>query len=102
MTLFHTIVHPTDFDAPSKEAFRVARNLAQLLGAKLVAFHVTPPPAILKEDGQVIVDPKNPTPTDFWADYRSCDRQPRSGGPVLDRDRAAGRGKEDAVWSDRT
>ena len=30
--MFRTIVHPTDFDEPSKEAFRVARSLAQALG----------------------------------------------------------------------
>ena len=72
MALFHTILHPTDFDEPSKEAFRVARALAPLLGAKVVAFHIAPPPAVLKGDGQVILDPKNPTPTDFWADYRAA------------------------------
>ena len=30
--MFQTLVHPTDFDEPSKEAFRVARSLAQALG----------------------------------------------------------------------
>ena len=60
MALFHTILHPTDFDPPSKEAFRVARGLAKSLGAKLIAFHIAPPPAVLAPDGKVIVDPKNP------------------------------------------
>src|SRR5262249_46220780 len=55
MALFHTILHPTDFDAPSKEAFRVARALAASLGAKVVAFHIAPPPAVLTGEGQVIL-----------------------------------------------
>ena len=72
MTLFHTILHPTDFDAPSREAFRVARGLAQLLGAPVIAFHVAAPPAVATADGKVILDPKSPTPTDLWADYRAA------------------------------
>ncbi len=51
MTLFRTIIHPTDFDEPSKEAFRVARLLAQAIGARVVAFHVVPPPAVLTPEG---------------------------------------------------
>ena len=72
MTLFHTILHPTDFDAPSREAFRVARGLAQLVGAPVIAFHVAAPPAVVAADGKVILDPKSPTPTDLWADYRAA------------------------------
>ena len=37
MPLFQTILHPTDFDEPSKTAFRVARSLAQALGSRIVA-----------------------------------------------------------------
>ncbi len=32
------LLHPTEFDAPSIEAFRVARELAQQLGAKVIVF----------------------------------------------------------------
>lgn len=70
MALFQTLVHPTDFDEPSKEAFRVARSLAQTLGARLVVFHIVPPPAILTQDGRVIRDPHDTEPTDLWAEYR--------------------------------
>ncbi len=70
MALFQTIIHPTDFDEPSKEAFRVARSLAQALGARVVAFHVVPPPAIATQDGRVIRDPKVPEPIDLWSEYR--------------------------------
>jgi nucleotide-binding universal stress UspA family protein len=70
MAMFQTIVHPTDFDEPSKQAFRVARSLAQALGARLVVFHVVPPPAIVAQDGRVILDPRNPEPIDRWVEYR--------------------------------
>ena len=68
--MFQTLVHPTDFDEPSKEAFRVARSLAHALGARLVVFHVVPPPAVVTQDGRVILDPHNAEPVDLWAEYR--------------------------------
>ena len=72
MAIFHTILHPTEFDAPSIEAFRVARELAQQLGAKVIAFYVAVPPAVVTADGRVIVNPKEPTPVDLWTDYRAA------------------------------
>jgi nucleotide-binding universal stress UspA family protein len=71
MSVFQTLIHPTDFDNPSKEAFRVARSLAQALGAKLVVFHVVPPPAIVSQDGRVILDPHAADAIDLWAEYRT-------------------------------
>jgi universal stress protein A len=71
MALFQTLVHPTDFDEPSKEAFRVARSLAQALGARLVVFHVVPPPAVVTQDGRVILNPHDAEPTNLWAEYRT-------------------------------
>ena len=71
MSLFRTIVHPTDFDEPSKEAFRVARSLAHALGARLVVFHVVPRPAIVSQDGRVILNPHDAEPIDLWAEYRA-------------------------------
>jgi nucleotide-binding universal stress UspA family protein len=71
MVMFQTIIHPTDFDEPSKEAFRVARSLAQSLGAGIVVFHVVPPPAVVTQDGRVILDPHNAEPADLWAEYRT-------------------------------
>jgi nucleotide-binding universal stress UspA family protein len=70
MPLFQTIIHPTDLDEPSKEAFRVARSLAQALGARVVVFHLVHPPAILNQDGRVVLDPKKPEPIDLWSEYR--------------------------------
>jgi len=69
--MFQTLVHPTDFDGPSKEAFRVARSLAHALGARLVVFHVVPPPAVVTQDGRVILDPHDAEPVDLWAEYRT-------------------------------
>jgi nucleotide-binding universal stress UspA family protein len=71
MPLFQTLIHPTDFDEPSKEAFRVALPLAQALGARVVAFHVVAPPAIVNGDGSVILDSQNGKPMDLWAEYRA-------------------------------
>ena len=71
MHLFQTIIHPTDFDEPSKEAFRVARSLAHELGARLVVFHIVPPPAVVTHDGRVILDPHTAEPIDLWAEYRT-------------------------------
>jgi nucleotide-binding universal stress UspA family protein len=69
--MFQTIVHPTDFDEPSKEAFRVARSLAGPLGAKVVVFHVVSPPAMVTQDGRVLRDPHNAEPVDLWEEYRA-------------------------------
>ena len=77
--MFQTIVHPTDFDEPSKEAFRVARALAQALGARLVVLHVVPPPAIVTQDGRVMRNPHDPEPADLWAEYRAL----QADGPTV-------------------
>ena len=71
MSPFRTIIHPTDFDEPSKEAFHVARDLAQVLGARVVVFHVVPPPATVGQDGRVLLDPKDAEPADLWPEYRA-------------------------------
>jgi nucleotide-binding universal stress UspA family protein len=71
MALFQTLLHPTDFDDPSKEAFRVARSLAGALGARLIAFHVVPPPAVATADGRVIRGAHDAEPADLWAEYRA-------------------------------
>jgi nucleotide-binding universal stress UspA family protein len=70
MLVFQTIIHPTDFDEPSKAAFRVARSLTLALGARLVVFHVVAPPAIVTQDGKVILDSHNAEPVDLWPEYR--------------------------------
>jgi nucleotide-binding universal stress UspA family protein len=69
--MYQTLVHPTDFDEPSKEAFGVARSLAHVLGATVVVFHVVPHPAIITQDGRVVLDPHKAEPIDLWAEYRT-------------------------------
>ena len=69
--MFQTLVHPTDFDEPSKEAFRAARSIARAFGARLVVFHVVPPPAVVTQDGGVIRNPHDAEPIDLWAGYRA-------------------------------
>jgi nucleotide-binding universal stress UspA family protein len=71
MAMFQTLVHPTDFDEPSKEAFRVARSLAQALGARVVVFHIVPHPAVVTQEGRVILNPHDAEPVDLWAEYRT-------------------------------
>ena len=73
--MFRTIVHPTDFDEPSKEAFRLARALAHAHGAQIVVFHVVPPPAVVADRGKVILEPNHPAPIDVWAEYRTLHAQ---------------------------
>ena len=102
MAIFHTILHPTDFDAPSLEAFRVARELARTLGAKVVAFHVAAPPAAVTQDGRVILNPKEPTPVDLWAGYRAA--QADSPGVAVEYDVVVGKEGDaatDAAGHDR-
>jgi nucleotide-binding universal stress UspA family protein len=71
MAMFQTLIHPTDFDEPSREAFRVARSLAHALDARLVVFHVVASPAIVTRDGTVLRDPRDAEPIDLWAEYRA-------------------------------
>jgi universal stress protein A len=69
--MFQTFVHPTDFDEPSKEAFRVARSLAQDHNGRVVVFHIVPRPAIVTQDGRVSLNPHDKEPIDLWAEYRT-------------------------------
>ena len=92
MAAFHTILHPTDFDRPSLEAFRVARELAKPLGAKVIAFHVAAPPAVVTQDGRVIRSPDVPTPVDPWAGYKAI--QADSPGPAVEYALVVGRDGE--------
>ena len=65
------LVHPTDFDEPSKEAFRVARSLAQALGARVVVFHIVPRPRSSPRTGGSSSNPHDAEPIDLWAEYRT-------------------------------
>jgi len=73
--MFRTLIHPTDFDEPSKEAFRIAQSLAHAIAAKIVVFHIVPPPAVVTDDGRVMLDPQDAAPTDLWADYHALEAE---------------------------
>jgi nucleotide-binding universal stress UspA family protein len=92
MSLFQTILHPTDFDAPSQEAFRVARALGALTGARVISFHVASPPAVVTQDGRILQDPKDPNPKDLWEGYRKLAAQ--TPGPAVEYSLVVGDHKE--------
>lgn len=53
MLPLRTILHPTDFSAPSRQAFQLAWSLARDHGAKLIVLHVAPPLVVYGEFGAI-------------------------------------------------
>jgi universal stress protein A len=49
MSPIRKILVPIDFSPHAGEAFRVAHELAKALGATVVLFHVSPPPAVVSD-----------------------------------------------------
>ena len=49
----HTILHPTDFSAPSAYALGLACALARDYGARLIALHVAHVPPVFASEGMV-------------------------------------------------
>jgi nucleotide-binding universal stress UspA family protein len=49
----HTILHPTDFSAPSAYALGLACALARDYGARLIALHVAHAPPVFASEGMV-------------------------------------------------
>lgn len=62
MVKMQTILHATDFSAPSQYAFDLACSLARDHGARVVALHVVPSPLLAY--GGVMTPP--PPPPDLW------------------------------------
>lgn len=54
MIALKTILHPTDFSAPSDYAFRLACSLARDHGARVVVLHVAAPPVAFSEFGAYV------------------------------------------------
>jgi nucleotide-binding universal stress UspA family protein len=50
MFSIRTILHPTDFSAPSDNAFRLACALARDHGSRLIVLHVSPPQVVAYGD----------------------------------------------------
>src|SRR5262245_21835070 len=63
MFAFKTILHPTDFSAPSEYAFRLAASLARDHGARLIVLHVEAP-----EPGVVPAMAVPPAPPPVYSD----------------------------------
>ena len=70
MFAFKTILHPTDFSAPSEYAFRLAASLARDHGAHLVILHVVPPPLGLGPEMAAPPIPPGVYQEQFWEEFR--------------------------------
>jgi nucleotide-binding universal stress UspA family protein len=53
------ILVPADFSAHTGEAFQVAQTLALTNGADVILFHVARAPAVVPEEGRLLVNPAN-------------------------------------------
>ena len=66
MGAIQKILVPTDFSTHADEAFCVAHNLAGLIGAEVILFHVAQPPAVVLEGGRLLANPGNGNATNLW------------------------------------
>jgi nucleotide-binding universal stress UspA family protein len=57
MSAFRKILVPTDFSRHSREAFRVAHDLAKPTGASMVMFHVSRPHAVVSDGNRPLSAP---------------------------------------------
>ncbi len=90
MTAIRKILVPTDFSAHADEAFRVAHSLAGAVGAEVVLFHVTKPPAVVSEGGRFLADPGQGTGANLWDRFHQTqanDPKVRVGHEVIVADR---------------
>src|SRR5262245_4066345 len=78
MDVIKKILVPTDFSAHADEAFRVARSLAQTIGAEVILFHVAQPPAVVAEGGRLLANPGKGVPVNLWDRFQGL--QPAAPG----------------------
>jgi universal stress protein A len=71
MDMIRKILVPTDFSAHAGEAFRVALDLARLMGAEVILFHVAQPPAVVSEGGRLLADPGKGKAANLWDRFQS-------------------------------
>lgn len=91
MDAIRKILVPTDFSAHADEAFRVAHTLARAVGAEVILFHIAQPPAVVLEDGWVLVDPGKGKGINLWDRFhnlQSSDPKVRVSHEVIVADRA--------------
>src|SRR5206468_4969690 len=61
---------PTDFSPHAAEAFRVAQNLAKPIGASVVLFHVSRPPAVVSDGDGLHLVTGRAAAKDLWDELR--------------------------------
>lgn len=74
-----TILHPTDFSAYSKRAFRLACMLAHDFGARLVLLHVLPPARAVSDAGLTALSELWGDDDDAHAQLRRMEEEANSG-----------------------
>jgi nucleotide-binding universal stress UspA family protein len=70
MNPIRKILVPTDFSPHAAEAFRVAQNLAKPIGASVVLFHVSRPPAVVSDGDGLHLVTGRAAAKDLWDELR--------------------------------
>jgi universal stress protein A len=70
MSTIRKILVPTDFSPHAQEAFRVAHDLAKAIGASVVVFHVSRPPAVVSDGERLLSAPAHAVALDVWDELR--------------------------------
>jgi nucleotide-binding universal stress UspA family protein len=70
MSPIRKILVPTDFSSHAQEAFRVAHSLAKAMGASVVVFHVSRPPAVVSDGDRLLSAPAQAATNDVWEELR--------------------------------
>ena len=66
MSTIRKILVPTDFSPHAQEAFRVAHDLAKAIGAGVVVFHVSRPPAVVSDGPSALSTPADVEGKGVW------------------------------------
>jgi nucleotide-binding universal stress UspA family protein len=70
MNPIRKILVPTDFSPHAQEAFRVAPELAKAIGASVVVFHVSRPPAVVSDGDRLLSAATQAGAKDVWEQLR--------------------------------
>src|SRR3974377_1179592 len=70
MNPIRKILVPTDFSPHAEEAFLVAQDLAKPIGATVVLFHISPPPAVVSDGDRLLLATGRAAAKDTWGELR--------------------------------
>ena len=70
MNPIRKILVPTDFSPHAGEAFRVAQDFAKAIGASIVLFHVSRPPAVVTDGDRLFLATGRAAARDAWGELR--------------------------------